>query len=134
MRFMVFMLPQSYRGNKAADMKDMKIEAFEKMGKFNDDMVKAGIVMSAADGLQPLTKGARISFAGGKATVIDGPFVETKEVFGGYWMLEAKSKEELVNWMKRCPAEDGDILEIRQIFEMSDFPKEVQALFAGEKK
>ncbi len=68
-----------------------------------------------------------MAFSRGKASVTDGPFVEAKEVVGGYWMLEAKSKPQVVDWMKRCPAQDGDVIEIRQVFEMSDFPADVQA-------
>jgi hypothetical protein len=115
MKFMVLMIPGVYRGNKKLDNFMPPAEAMEKMGKFNDEMVKAGI-MRDGTGLHPLTKGARISFASGKPVVTDGPFVEAKEVLGGFWMIEAKSKEEVINWMKKCPAEKDDILEIREIF------------------
>lgn len=97
-----------------------------KMGKFNEELEKAGALLSG-DGLQPLTTGARVAFSEGKPSVTDGPFVEAKEVVGGYWMLQAKSKQQVVDWMKRCPAQDGDVIEIRQVFEMSDFPADVQA-------
>jgi hypothetical protein len=126
MRFMIFMIPQVYRGNKEPDSKVAhNPEMFEKMGKFNAEMIKAGVLLFV-DGLQPLTKGARIAFSGGKVQVTDGPFAEVKEVVGGYWIIQVKSKEEALNWMKRCPAQEGDILEIRQVFEMSDFPLELQ--------
>jgi len=101
-------------------------EMMAEMGKFNDELRKAGALLSV-DGLQPLTTGARLAFSGGKASVTDGPVVEAKEVVGGYWLLQAKSKQQVVDWMKRCPAQDDDVIEIRQVAEMSDFPADVQA-------
>jgi hypothetical protein len=95
------------------------------MGKYNEDLAKSGALLSA-DGLHPLTKGARVSFAEGKAKVTDGPFTESKEVLGGYWMIQVKSKEEAVDWAKKVPARSDDVIEVRQVFEMSDFPPEVQ--------
>ena len=96
------------------------------MSKFNDALTKAGALL-ALDGLHPSSKGARVSFAGGRARVTDGPFTEAKEIVGGYWLIQAKSKEEAVEWASRCPAADGDVIEVRQVYEMSDFPPEVQA-------
>ena len=96
------------------------------MTKFNDALTNAGVLLSL-DGLQPSSKGARVSFSGGKPTVTDGPFTEAKEVIGGYWIIQVKSKEEAVEWASRCPAADGDVIEVRQVYEMSDFPPEVQA-------
>ena len=125
MRFMILMIPQVYRDNKAPGKEVHDVEMYEKMNQFNKEMEKAG-VMLAGEGLHPLTMGARVAFAGGKAKVTDGPFVETKEVLGGYWMIQVKTKEEAVNWMKKCPAQEGDIIEIRQVYELSDFPAEVQ--------
>ena len=90
------------------------------MGRFNDEMAKSVKILSL-NGLHPLGKGARVSFGKGKPVVTDGPFIETKEVLGGYWMIEAPSKEEVVKWAQRCPAEEGDLIEIRQIFEAADF-------------
>lgn len=90
------------------------------MGKFNEELVKAG-VMLAGEGLQASSKGARIKFSGGKTTVIDGPFTESKELIAGYWLIQAKSKEEAIAWMKRAPFADGTVLEIRQVFEADDF-------------
>jgi hypothetical protein len=90
------------------------------MGKFNEEMVKAG-VMLAGEGLQATSKGARIKFSGGKTTVIDGPFTESKELIAGFWLLQVKSKEEAIEWMKRAPFGDGVVLEIRQVFETEDF-------------
>jgi hypothetical protein len=96
-------------------------EALTAMGRFNEELVKAG-VMLAGEGLQASSKGARLRFdKGGKRTVIDGPFAETKELVAGFWILQAKSKEEVIEWMKRAPFEPGDEIEIRQIFESDDF-------------
>ena len=122
MKFVVFMIPGVYKPGKKIDPNFAPpVEKMELMGKFNEEMGKACKIL-ALDGLHPLTKGARLTYSGGKAQVTDGPFVEAKEVVGGYWMLEAKSKEEVVNWMKRCPAEPEDVIEIRQVFDLSDFP------------
>ena len=87
-------------------------------------MVKAG-VMLAGEGLQPTSKGARVKFSGGKKTVIDGPFTEAKELVAGFWLLQAKSKDEVVEWLKRAPFNDGDEVEIRQVFEAEDFGEEL---------
>ena len=94
----------------------------QKMGAFNEELEKAGMMLSA-DGLHPRTTGTRVSFVTGKPQVIDGPFIESKEVLGGFWMLKAKSQNEVVEWMKKCPAQKGDILEIRQVFEAEDFER-----------
>lgn len=130
MRFLMLMIPRVYQpdappGERAEEGFAPPAEAVAKMMKFNEELVKAGALI-ALDGLHPSSKGARIAFAGGKSQVTDGPFTEAKEVIGGYWMIQAKSKEEAVNWAKRCPASDGDVIEIRQVFEMSDFPPDVQ--------
>ena len=93
--------------------------------KFNEELAKVGVLISL-DGLQPISKGARVSFSGGKPRVTDGPLIKAKEVIGGYWMIDVKSKEEAVEWAKRVPAQEGDMIEIRQVFEVSDFPPEVQ--------
>jgi hypothetical protein len=126
MRFMVFMIPGVYQPGKkvAADFAPTK-EMVQPMMKFNEELTKAGALI-ALDGLQPLTNGARVAFSGGKASVTDGPYAEAKEVVGGYWMLQFKTKQEAIEWMKRCPAQDGDVVEIRPVFEMSDFPADVQ--------
>ena len=127
MRFMVFMIPGVYQGGKKVDPNFVPpAEAIEKMTKFNAELQKTGMLISL-DGLHPLTSGARLAFSKGNAKVTDGPYIEAKEVVGGYWMIQAKSKEEVVNWMKRCPAEDGDVIEVRQVFEFSEFPADVQA-------
>ncbi len=116
MRFMVI-VPAS-RESEAGVLPDKKILA--DMFKFNDEMVKAG-VMLAGEGLHPSSKGARIKFADGKTTVIDGPFTESKELIAGFWLIQAKSKEEAIAWMKRAPFGGGFTIEIRQVFEMEDF-------------
>jgi hypothetical protein len=92
------------------------------MGKFNEELSKAGILL-AGDGLQPSSKGARIRFSGAKRTVVDGPFPETKELIAGYWLIQVKSKEQAIEWMKRCPnPHDGESeIELRQVFELTDF-------------
>jgi hypothetical protein len=121
MQFMMLMIPNVYRGNKTLDpnfVPDPK--KLEEMGRFNDEMSKSVKVLSL-NGLHPLSTGVRVSFDKGKPTVTDGPFIETKEVLGGYWLLEAKSKDEVVKWAQRCPADEGDVIEIRQIFELEDF-------------
>jgi hypothetical protein len=97
-------------------------EMIAAMTKYNEELVKAGVLL-AADGLQPSSKGARVKFSGARRTVIDGPFTETKELIAGFWMIQVKSKEEAIEWVKRCPAPllgDAEI-EVRQVFEMEDF-------------
>jgi hypothetical protein len=94
-------------------------EMLTAMGRYNEELVKAG-VMLAGEGLQASSKGARIRYSGGKATVTDGPFTETKELVAGFWLLQAKSKDEIVEWLKRAPFQDADV-EIRQVFEVDDF-------------
>ncbi len=116
MRFMV-MVPANVE-SEAGVLPDDKM--FAEMGKFNEAMVKAG-VMLAGEGLQPSSKGARLKFAGGKTTVIDGPFTESKELIAGFWLIQASSKEEAIEWMKRAPFGDGVVLEIRPVFETEDF-------------
>jgi len=100
------------------------------MMKYNESLQKAGVLL-ALDGLHPPSMGARVSFSGGKPKVTDGPFTEAKEVLGGYWMIQVKSKEEAVEWAKRCPASDNEVIEVRQVQEFSDFPADVQEAAAG---
>ncbi len=127
MKFLMMMIPRGYQPSTPADERQAEgfvptLEELAPMGKFNDELAKAGTILDV-DGLAPITKGARVAFNKGKATVTDGPFIETNEVIGGYWIIEMSSKEELVEWMQRCPAADGDVIEIRPIFELPDFPK-----------
>ena len=95
-------------------------ELLEAMHKLADREIKAGRMLDSG-GLMPLATGARVRIADGQLSVVDGPFVEAKEVIGGYWLIQARSKEEAVEWASRCPANDGDIIEVRQVYEMSDF-------------
>ena len=118
MRFMVMI--KATPSSEAGVLPDEKL--LTDMGKYNEDLVKAG-VMLAGEGLQPSSKGARVKFSGSRRTVVDGPFTETKELIAGFWLIQTKSKEEAIEWVKRCPnpmSEDTEI-EIRQVFEASDF-------------
>jgi hypothetical protein len=121
MQFMMLMIPAVYQGGKKVDPgfvpDPKKIEA---MTKFNEEMGKAVKIISL-NGLHPLATGARVAFGKGKPSVTDGPFIEANEVLGGYWMIEANSKEELVKWAQRCPADPGDVIEIRQVFDAAHF-------------
>jgi hypothetical protein len=121
MRFMV--LVKATKDSEAGVLPDKKL--LEEMGKFNEQLVKAG-VMLAGEGLQASSKGARVKFSGAKRTVIDGPFTETKELVAGFWMWQVKSKEEAIDWVKRCPNPfPGESeIEIRQVFEAEDFGAE----------
>ena len=100
------------------------------MAKFNQSLQKAGVVL-AMDGLHPPSMGARVSFAGGKPTVTDGPFAEAKEVLGGYWMIQVKSREEAIEWAKRVPGSDNEVVEVRQVQELADFPPDVRSAALG---
>jgi hypothetical protein len=115
MRFMV--LVKADKNSEAGVMPNEKI--LTDMGNFNEELVKAG-VMLAGEGLHPTSKGARVRFSGGKRTVIDGPFAETKELIAGFWLWQVKSKEEAIEWLKRAPFEDTEV-EIRQVFETEEF-------------
>jgi hypothetical protein len=128
MRFMMLMIPKGYEKATPGTMPDAK--AVAAMMKYNEQLQKAGVLL-ALDGLHPPSTGARVSFAGGKPTVTDGPFAETKEVIGGYWMIQVKSREEAIEWAKRCPGSDNEVIEIRQVQEMSDFPPDVQKAAEG---
>jgi hypothetical protein len=117
MRFMVIV--PANKDSEAGVLPDAKQLAA--MGKFNEEMVKAGVLL-AGEGLQASSKGARLTFlAGGKTSVVDGPFSETKELVAGFWILQVKSKEEAIAWMRKAPFCEGDRLEIRQVFETADF-------------
>src|SRR5438132_443742 len=129
MRFMMLMIPKGYEKAQPGAMPDAK--AVAAMMKYNEALQKAGVLL-ALDGLHPPSMGARVTFAGGKPKVTDGPFTEAKEVVGGYWMIQVKSKEEAVEWAKRCPASDNEMIEVRQVQELEDFTPEVQQ--AGRKE
>ncbi len=128
MRFMMLMIPGGYE--KAAPDTTPPADAVEKMMKYNEELQKAGVLF-ALDGLHPLSSGARVSCATGKPVVTDGPHIETKEVLGGYWMINVKSKEEAIEWAKKCPAAANETIEIRRVFEMDDFPQDVKDAAAG---
>lgn len=123
MRFMMLMVPKGYEKAAPGTMPDA--EAVEAMMKYNESLQKAGVLLGL-EGLHPPSMGARIAFAGGKAEVTDGPFIETKEVLGGYWMIQLKSKQGAIEWASRCPASENEIIEIRQVQELSDFPDDVR--------
>src|SRR5436305_413413 len=116
MRFMV--LVKANEDYEAGVLPDEKI--LTAMGKFNEELVKAG-VMLAGEGLQPSSKGVRVRFSGGKRTVTDGPFAETKELIAGFWLWQVKSKQEAIEWLKRAPFDGGTEVELRQVFEAADF-------------
>ena len=122
MRFMMVMIPKVYQPDtpleeRAGEGFVPPEEDVAKMSKYNDELSKAGVLVSL-DGLHPISKGARVAFSNGNVRVIDGPNIETKEVIGGYWLIDVKSKDEALDWAKKVPAENGDVIEIRQIFEM----------------
>jgi hypothetical protein len=121
MQFMMLMIPAVYQGGKKIEpgfVPDPK--KIEQMMRFNEELGQVFKILSL-NGLHPVHTGARVTFSNGKTTVTDGPFIETKEVLGGYWLIEAPSKAEVVQWTQRCPAEDGDVIEIRQVFDEADF-------------
>ena len=125
MRFMMLMIPKGYETAAPGTMPDA--ERVAAMMKYNEDLQKAGVLL-ALDGLHPPSMGARVTFEGGKPLVTDGPFAEAKEVLGGYWMIQVKSKQDAIDWAKRCPASANEIIELRQVQEMSDFPDEIAGI------
>jgi len=122
MRFMMLVFPEGYE--KAAPGTKPDPQAIVRMGKYNESLQKAGVLLEL-NGLHPPSMGARVAFTGGKAHVTDGPFIAAKEVVGGYWMIQVKSKEEAIEWASRAPMSDNETIEIRQVHEMSEFPPEV---------
>ena len=123
MRFMMLVIPKGYENAPADAVPPADLVA--KMTKYNESLTRAGVLLGL-DGLHPPAKGVRVSFAGGKPRVTDGPFTESKELVGGYWMIAVKSRDEAVEWAKRAPMLDGDIIEVRQVQELADFPPDVQ--------
>jgi hypothetical protein len=123
MRFMLLIFPKGYETATPGTAPDAK--AVATMMKFNEALQKAGVLL-ALDGLHPPSMGARVSFKGGKASVSDGPFTETREVVGGYWLIQAKSREEAIEWARRCPAGDDEVIEVRQVQELDEFPADVR--------
>jgi hypothetical protein len=128
MRFMMIVIPKGYES--AAPDAAPTAEAVAKMMEYNKSLQKAGVLL-ALDGLLPPSAGARISYSDGKPTVTDGPFAEVKEVIGGYWIIQVRSREEAIEWAKRAPMSNNEIIEVRQIHEMSDFPDDVQQAAKG---
>ena len=128
MRFMMLMIPGGYEKAEPGTMPDAA--AVAAMMKYNKELQDAGVLL-ALDGLHPPSMGARVSFSGGEPSVTDGPFIETKEVVGGYWMLRVGSREEAIEWAKRCPAGDNEVIEVRQVQEMEDFPDDVREAASG---
>jgi hypothetical protein len=128
MRFMMLMIPGGYETATPGTMPEA--DAVAEMMKYNEALQKAGILI-ALDGLHPPSMGARVSFPGGQPVVSDGPFAEVKEVLGGYWMINVKSRAEAIEWAKKCPAGPNEVIEIRQVQEMEDFPEDVQQAAAG---
>ncbi len=128
MRFMMLMIPLGYE--TAPPDVQLDPERVKLMMQYNQVLKDAGVLV-ALDGLHPPSMGARVSFPGGKAMVTDGPFAESKEVLGGYWMINVKSREEAIAWAKKCPASENEIIEIRQVHEITDFSPEVQQAAEG---
>lgn len=128
MRFMMLMIPRGYEKAEAGAMPSAK--AVEAMMKYNKSLQDAGVLL-ALDGLHPPSMGARVTFSGGRPTVVRPPFPGVRETLGGYWMIEASSREEAIGWASRCPAADNEIIEVRQVQDISDFPPDVQKAAAG---
>ena len=128
MRFMMLMIPKGYESAPAGAAPD--VAAVEAMMKYNTELQDAGVLL-ALDGLHPPAVGARVSFSGGKPVITDGPFPEVKEVLGGYWMIRVNSRAEAIEWASRCPAGDNEIIEVRQVQEMEDFPEDVKKAAQG---
>ena len=128
MRFMMLVIPKGYETAATDAVPDA--QAVERMMKYNEDLAKAGVLLSL-DGLTPPSAGFRVSFTGGKPKVTDGPFAEAKECVGGYWMIQVKSQDEAIEWAKRAPMGDNEIIEVRRVHEMEDFPPDVQQAAAG---
>jgi hypothetical protein len=128
MRFMMLMIPAGYETAAPGTMPSA--EAVAAMMKYNEALKNAGVLITL-DGLHPPSTGARVSFKSGTPVVTDGPFTEAKEVLGGYWMIEVMSREEAIAWAKKCPASRNEIIEIRQVQEMADFPADVREAAAG---
>ena len=128
MRFMMLMIPKGYETAAPGTLPDA--EGVAAMMKYNEDLQRSGVLLGC-EGLHPPSMGARVHFDGGKPRVVDGPFAEAKEVLGGYWMIRVASRAEAIEWASRCPAGPNEMIEIRQIQEMEDFPADVQEAAAG---
>ena len=126
MRFMLMIIPAGYESAPPGTIPDDP-EAVARMMKYNEALQRSGVLL-ALDGLHPPSMGARVSFASGTPKVEDGPFAEAKEVVGGYWIIEVRSRGEAIEWAKRCPASDNEVIEVRQVQEFSEYPPDVQAV------
>lgn len=121
MRFMLLMIPRGYERAAPGTLPDA--DSVARMMRYNASLDEAGVLL-ALDGLHPPSMGARVSFEGGKPVVTEGPFAEAKEVLGGYWLIQVRSREEAIEWARRCPASAHELIEVRQVQELSDFPPE----------
>jgi hypothetical protein len=128
MRFMMIMFPKGYENAKPGTVPDLK--AIEVMRKYNEQLQKAGVLLALNGLTPPSTMGARVTFKSGKSKVTDGPFTEAKEVVGGYWVIQVKSREEALEWASRIPGSDNEMVEVRRMLEITDFPVDVQEKFA----
>ncbi|WP_140629387.1 YciI family protein [Methylibium rhizosphaerae] len=129
MRFMMLMIPKGYESAAPGTVPEDP-QAVAAMMKYNEALQRAGVLI-ACDGLHPPSMGARVSFEGGRPRVTDGPFAEAKEVLGGYWMIDVRSREEAIEWARRCPGADNEVIEVRQVQEMADYPQDVQQVAEG---
>jgi hypothetical protein len=128
MRFMMLMIPKGYESAAPGTVPEAK--AVEAMMQYNRSLQEAGVLLTC-DGLHPPSMGARVAFSKGKPIVTDGPFAEAKEVLGGYWMIRVNSRAEAIEWARKCPGGDNEVIEIRQVQEMEDFPADVQKAAEG---
>ena len=128
MRFMLLMIPRGYA--QAAPGTLPEAAAVARMMAYNRELQQAGVLLGL-DGLHPPSMGARVSFEGGRPTVTDGLFAEAREALGGYWMLDVASRDEAIEWARRCPAGPNEVIEVRHVQEMADFPEDVQAVATG---
>jgi hypothetical protein len=129
MRFMMMVIPKAYENAQADFVPPVDLVA--RMTKYNESLRKAGVLLSL-DGLTPPATAARVIFSGGKPRVTDGPFAEAKEMVGGYWMIQVRSREDALEWARRAPMLDGDIIEVRQVQELEDFPEDVRRAAGGK--
>ena len=128
MRFMLLMIPKGFETAPPGEPLDQ--ERLKEMGRFNESLHRAGVLL-ALDGLHPPSMGARVAFSGGTPRVVDGPFAEAKEVLGGYWLIDVRSREEAIEWARRCPGADNEVIEVRQVRDYDDFPEAVPEGLAG---
>ena len=129
MRFMMLMIPKGYETAAPGTMPE-DVKRIEAMMKYNESLRSAGVLL-ALDGLHPPSMGARVSFPGGKPKVTYGPFAEAKEVLGGYWLIQVRSREEAIEWASRCPASENEVIEVRQVQELEDFSQPVQDIVSS---